>query len=183
MAGHALRWSAWENKRKTGQATLPVGHDGRFNRAELKFDQDLYCALPAKEDMKPAMVFTFELFMLRGDLSPFDRVVAWGAFPICNEHFDIVQGKCKVPMLRGPMRQNIDRFSKIQTLMHKDLDNWLANLYFEVKLLPKYKVVLRKCPENGLKMAGNGRKLPKIAENGRKWRKMTKIDLFRPKMT
>jgi len=138
MAGHALRWSAWENKKKTGQATLPVGHDGRFNRAELKFDQDLYCALPAKEDMKPAMVFTFELFMLRGDLSPFDRVVAWGAFPICNEHFDIVQGKCKVPLLRGPMRQNIDRFSKIQTLMHKDLDNWLANLYFEVKLLPKY---------------------------------------------
>lgn len=138
MAGHALRWSAWENRRKTGQATLPAGHDGMYNRAELRFDQKLYCALPAKEDMRPAMVFTFELFMLRGDLSPFDRVVAWGAFPICNEHFDIVQGKCKLPMLRGPMRQNIDRFSKIQALMHKDLDNWLANLYFDVRLLPKF---------------------------------------------
>lgn len=138
MAGHALRWSAWENRRKVGQATIPVGHDGSFKRAEIKFDQKLYAALPAKSDMRPAMVFTFELFMIKGDLSPFDRVVAWGAFPICNEHFDVVQGKCKCPMLRGPMRQNIDRFEKIQQLINKDLDNWLANLYFDIKLLPKF---------------------------------------------
>ena len=138
MAGHALRWSAWENRRKVGQASIPIGHDGSFKRPELKFDQKLYCALPAKSDMRPSMVFTFELFMIRGDLSPFDRVVAWGAYPICNEHFDVLQGKCRCPMLRGPMRQNIDRFEKIQQLINKDLDNWLANLYFDVKLLPKF---------------------------------------------
>ena len=139
MAGHALRWSAWENRRKVGQATVPVGHDGSFKRPELTFNQKLYCALPSKSDMRPAMVFTFELFMIRGELSPFDRVVAWGAYPICNENFDVIQGKCKCPMLRGPMRQNIDRFEKVQQLINKDLDNWISNLYFDVKLLPKFK--------------------------------------------
>ena len=138
MAGTALRWSAWESRRKLGQATLAVGHDGKFNRAEFKIDQSLYCALPSKSNMRPAMVFTFEVFLLRGDLSPFDRVVAWGAYPICNEHFDIVQGKCKLPLLRGPMRQNIDRFQIIQHLISRDLDNWLGNLYIDIKLLPKF---------------------------------------------
>lgn len=48
---------------------------------------------PAKPDVRPGMVLVFELFILRGSVTPTDRVVGWGSFPICDGKFNIVEGK------------------------------------------------------------------------------------------
>ena len=49
--------------------------------------------LPSKTDVRPGMVLVFELFILRGKVSPTDKVVGWGVFPICDDKFNIIEGK------------------------------------------------------------------------------------------
>ncbi len=43
--------------------------------------------------MKPSMVLLFEVWLLRGVVSPTDRVVGWGVFPVCDVGFRIIEGK------------------------------------------------------------------------------------------
>jgi hypothetical protein len=62
-----------------------------------------------------------------------DYVVGWGVFPLLNSDFQLNEGKFKVPLLFGAVQPNIDKFVKIEKEMQRDLDNWVANLYFEVE--------------------------------------------------
>ncbi|XP_078584813.1 uncharacterized protein LOC144866990 isoform X3 [Branchiostoma floridae x Branchiostoma japonicum] len=137
LGGHVMRWSNLKGQ-QWGGATLPVNHDGHFWNAELKFDQSVFTVLPPKPDVRPGMILTFELFLLRGAVVPTDRVVCWGSFPICDGQFDIIEGKYKCPFLRGDMDLRIDKHEKMEELMASDLDHWLGNLYFEVIKLPRY---------------------------------------------
>lgn len=59
----------------------------------LQVEQNLFTVLPAKASLRPGMVLMFELFLLRGSVVNTDRVVGWGAFPICDGQFEIVEGK------------------------------------------------------------------------------------------
>jgi hypothetical protein len=43
-----------------------------------------------------------------------DQVVGWGAFPMCYSNFDIVQGRLKVPIMRGEVDHHIDKYEGIQ---------------------------------------------------------------------
>ena len=43
----------------------------------------------------------------------------------------------KCPFLKGSIDVLIDKHSKIEELMAKDLENWLGNLYFEVIRMPR----------------------------------------------
>ena len=70
---------------------------------------------------------------MESETIPKDYVVGWGAFPLLNSDFDLNEGKYKVPLLFGGVKPNLDKFMHIENLMKKDLDNWLANLYFEVE--------------------------------------------------
>ncbi|XP_044914576.1 uncharacterized protein LOC101096891 [Felis catus] len=96
----------------------------------------VYRALPPKKDVKPGMAFLFELCLLRGKYTSFDWVVGWAAFPVCDNNFDVVDGKFKCPLLRGHYDQKFDSFRKMEDLMCRDLDHWLCNLYFQVIKLP-----------------------------------------------
>lgn len=60
---------------------------------KFQFDQSVFTVVPAKPDVRPGMILTFELFLLRGGVVPTDRVVGWGAFPISDSEFDIIEGK------------------------------------------------------------------------------------------
>ena len=137
LGGHPMQWSKLESKR-WGNATLPVAHTGKFFSSEMKIDQSVFTVAPAKTDLKPGMVLTYELFLLRGSQSPTDVSVAWGAFPICDANFDIISGHFKTVLLRGHMDSQIDRFERIEQLIASDLDHWLANIYFEIVRLPRY---------------------------------------------
>uniref|UniRef100_H3AIL9 Uncharacterized protein n=1 Tax=Latimeria chalumnae TaxID=7897 RepID=H3AIL9_LATCH len=137
LGGHALHWSNLKDQRRSG-TTLPVKHDGSFFNMELQFNQSVFTVLPAKTDVRPEMVFLFELFLLRGTNNHIDRVVGWGAFPVCDGALDLLEGKFKCPLLRGHQDSRIDQFRKIEELMSSDLDHWLSNLYFQIIKLPRY---------------------------------------------
>ena len=59
----------------------------------LKVDQSVFTVCPSKPDMLPGMVLIFELFILRGSVTPTDKVVGWGCFPICDADFNVIEGK------------------------------------------------------------------------------------------
>ncbi|GAB5571238.1 uncharacterized protein LOC101096891 [Prionailurus iriomotensis] len=126
----------WQQTEQLKTRTHPVRHDGNFYDLGLYFHESLYVALPPKKDVKPGMAFLFELCLLRGKYASFDWVVGWAAFPVCDNNFDVVDGKFKCPLLRGHYDQKFDSFRKMEDLMCQDLDHWLCNLYFQVIKLP-----------------------------------------------
>lgn len=64
--------------------------------------------------------------------------MAWGAFPLVNGDFEINQGKFKLPLLNGPIDFSSNKFKDIEKKYIRNVDEWLANLYIEVK---KFEVV------------------------------------------
>lgn len=40
-------------------------------------------------------------------------------------------------LMRGAIDPFMDKYSKLQEALASNLDNWLSNLYFEVRLLPR----------------------------------------------
>ncbi|XP_049510897.1 uncharacterized protein LOC125939481 [Panthera uncia] len=126
----------WQQTEQLKTRTHPVRHDGNFYDLGLYFHESLYVALPPKKDVKPGMAFLFELCLLRGKYASSDWVVGWAAFPVCDNNFDVVDGKFKCPLLRGHYDQKFDSFRKMEDLMCRDLDHWLCNLYFQVIKLP-----------------------------------------------
>ena len=75
----------------------------------------------------------FKLVLLQSDLVPRDYVVGWGIFPLNNSDFGLNEGRFKVPLLFGNVDPRIDKFDKVELSMMKDLDSWVANLYFEIE--------------------------------------------------
>eukprot|EP01135_Chromosphaera_perkinsii_P003239 Nk52_evm14s239 gene=Nk52_evmTU14s239 len=137
IGGHVMRWSRLKGQ-EWGGATLPFSHSGEYHNVDLKINQSVFTVCPSKPAIKPGMVMVFELFILRGRAYPVDQVVGWGVFPMADAAFDIVQGKFKVPLLRGEIDDSIDKHSDLENVVSSDLDVWLCNLYFEVIRLPRY---------------------------------------------
>ncbi|XP_058687092.1 uncharacterized protein LOC131575522 [Poecile atricapillus] len=101
--------------------------------------------LPHRKAVKPGMVLLFELFLLRGTYIWTDLEVGWGAFPLCDNNFNALEGKFKCPFLRGHYDSKIDRFKKIENFISQDLDHWLCNLYFQIIKLPQDSDKRNKC--------------------------------------
>lgn len=59
--------------------------------------------------------------------------MGWGAFPIVNGDFQINEGKFKVPMINGPIDYQTDAFKNIESKFRRNVDEWLCNLYIDVK--------------------------------------------------
>ena len=55
----------------------------------------------------------------------------------CVRMCDFISYRYKCPFLKGSIDVLIDKHSKIEELMAKDLENWLGNLYFEVIRMPR----------------------------------------------
>jgi len=137
LGGHVMKWSNLKGQ-QWGGSTLPINHEGEFFNIELKIDQSVFAVCPSRPDMKAGMILLFELLILRGSVTPTDKVVGWGCFPICDGNFNIADGRHKIPMLRGSMDSSISKFTTIEKLITSDIDHWLCNLYFEIVKLPKY---------------------------------------------
>ncbi|XP_032847826.1 uncharacterized protein LOC104362639 [Tyto alba] len=136
LGGGLLEWPKLKEQPQA-RTTLPVSHNGNFYNTEIYFGQSIQTVLPPRKAMKPGMVLLFELFLLRGTYTWIDREVGWGAFPLCDNNFNALEGKFKCPFLRGHYDSKVDRFKKIENFISQDLDNWLCNLYFQVIKLPQ----------------------------------------------
>nr|XP_037861652.1 uncharacterized protein LOC103222193 [Chlorocebus sabaeus] len=133
LGGCVLQWRQTEQLKTR---TRPVRHNGNFYDVGLYFHENLYVVLPQKKNVSPGMAFLFELFLLRGTYACLDRAVGWAVFPLCDNNFNIVEGKFKCPLLRRHYDQKLSNFRKIEDLICLDLDHWLCNLYFQVIKLP-----------------------------------------------
>uniref|UniRef100_A0A8B9QBT3 Orofacial cleft 1 candidate gene 1 protein n=1 Tax=Apteryx owenii TaxID=8824 RepID=A0A8B9QBT3_APTOW len=131
LGGGLLQWPRLKEQ-PWARTTLPVSHDGNFYNTEIYFGQSIQTVLPPKKAMNPGMVLLFELFLLRGTWACIDREVGWGAFPLCDNNFNALEGKFKCPFLRGHYNSKVDRFKKIENFISLDLDHWLCNLYFQI---------------------------------------------------
>ena len=78
-------------------------------------------------------MLVLELLQLAGPTSPFDRVVGWATLPLCDAGMGVVQGRFKLPMLRGEHSPATAQFGDIEATLRSDLGHWLCNVYFEVK--------------------------------------------------
>ncbi|XP_063309131.1 uncharacterized protein LOC134609385 [Pelobates fuscus] len=130
LGGHALHWSKVQNQ-QWSETTLPVYHNGRFYDVEITVNQSVHTLLPTEKKIKSGMTLLVELFLLHGKEIYIDRAVGWGVFPLCDNNFNLIEGKFKCPILRGHNDSRIDRFNKIEELIMTDIDHWLCNLYFQ----------------------------------------------------
>lgn len=107
-------------------------HDGSHRSFEVSFEseQKITLLLPAKYNMKPHYVYSFEMIKLSGE--NVGTCVCWGVFPIETPEFKVIDGACKTPLIRGWMDSNVDQYHKIQGLCCESLDNWMGNLYFKI---------------------------------------------------
>lgn len=95
---------------------------------ELEFENKVYFMIPHDHIIEPSYIIMFELILLDEKLSSTsDRVVAWGAYPLVN------RGKFKVPLIRGKYNPNVDKFKDIEGRYMKNIDEWVCNLYFELR--------------------------------------------------
>eukprot|EP01060_Flectonema_neradi_P034348 TRINITY_DN6001_c0_g1_i1.p1 TRINITY_DN6001_c0_g1~~TRINITY_DN6001_c0_g1_i1.p1 ORF type:complete len:1206 (+),score=206.63 TRINITY_DN6001_c0_g1_i1:57-3620(+) len=124
--------------------TTPATHGGTYSDVDLVLDTSVFTFFPPKKQIKPYATLVFELVRLPepGDTDP-PETVGWGAFPVINGKFSVVKGKFKTPLLRGAINNNVCHYTKINDILMSDMENWLANLYFEVVPHP------RECEELG----------------------------------
>eukprot|EP00466_Bigelowiella_natans_P011148 jgi/Bigna1/132517/aug1.18_g7225 len=59
--------------------------------------------------------------------------MGWGVFPLCTEHIKIATGRFKVPLLRGAVDRTVTKYQDVEDTIKDDIDNWLCNLYFDVR--------------------------------------------------
>ncbi|KAF4127758.1 hypothetical protein GN958_ATG22989 [Phytophthora infestans] len=152
--------------------TRPFHHRGRFYNTEVVVNQDMFVVCPPEVELRPGNTLVFELFMLSQTTSaayaganavsrPWrrrgggqfmdhamamqtDHVVAWGALPLSTPEFQVVQGKFKLPLLRGEMDHTMDKYKDMEKMYQTDLSSWLCNFYIQVYHLPKPPAVLQR---------------------------------------
>ena len=93
----------------------------------------LYYMLPPSSSLAPSNVIIFEIVYLSSKDTANDIVVGWGAFPIVNGEFAINAGKFKVPILYGGVDFDTNKFKDIEQKYKRNIDEWLCNLYIQVK--------------------------------------------------
>lgn len=98
----------------------------------------LYYMLPPSMSLLPSNVIIFELVYLSSKNSLKDVVVGWGAFPIVNGEFQINTGKFKLPLLYGSVDWSTNKFKDIEKKYMRNIDEWLCNLYIQVKKVELY---------------------------------------------
>jgi len=140
LGGNPIQWSKLGFQgmgHRRPQATRPVKHKGRFFDTTIQVDQSVFCLCPSRKAIRPSNVLVLELFYLAGKDNPKDQIVGWGALPMCNPRFRIVQGRYKIPLLKVEPTPLIDKFQQIEGLYTSELTNWLCNLYVDIRHLSK----------------------------------------------
>lgn len=116
------------------QYTKLVQFEGEHHSNELDFEgYKMYFIAPPNLYLEPSNVIIFELIWLSSQTSQNDYVMAWGAFPLVNGDFEINQGKFKLPLMNGEIDFTSNKFKDIEQKYIRNIDEWLANIYIEVK--------------------------------------------------
>jgi hypothetical protein len=140
LGGRPLSWSVagtYGIGKDRPATTKPFRHYGRFFDRVLKVEGSAFALCPPSALLKPGNVFIIELFRLASRRNPVNSVVGWAALPMCTPYFSVVEGKFKLPILRGEHSPAVQHYKAIEETIGNDLNSWLCNIYVEVKHLPK----------------------------------------------
>lgn len=141
LGGRPLIWSvsgAYGISKDRPATTRPFKHHGRFFDRLLKVEDSTFALCPPTERLKPGNVFIIELFQLATRRNPVNRIVGWAALPMCTPQFSVVEGRFKLPILRGEHTPSVQHYRTIEHIIGDDLNSWLCNIYIEIKHLPKF---------------------------------------------
>ena len=109
-------------------------NDPENREQELNFQaHQIYFVLPPDLELQPSNVIIFELVYLSNESSSHDTIMGWGCYPIVNGEFQINEGKFKIPLIRGSCNYSCDSFKNIEEIYRRNVDEWLANLYVEIR--------------------------------------------------
>ena len=136
LGGKPMKWTKAKDM-EIKPATEPVVHKGRFYDIDMTFNQNIFIIAPSETKIEPSMSIVFELYRLADQKIPIDRCVGWGVMPLCDAELRVAHGKFKLPLLCGPIDRRLDRYAILADWYQEDLNRWLANLYFEIKHLPR----------------------------------------------
>ena len=95
----------------------------------LTWDESLHLLAPSEHDLHPSMLLIFELL----SHTTRDEIIGTAIFPLCNSALDYSQGQFKTPILRGILHRRVHQFSEMERLYSANVDDWLCNLYFEIR--------------------------------------------------
>ena len=141
--------------------TPVVRHDGRPKSYSIDFAENahIFTFFPSQNEIKPYNALVFELVKLPPKALLSDaldanavnaanglstnaqrrpQVVGWGVMPIVDSKFNLINGKFRFPMLRGPYTPKFGHYKTVQDAILDDLENWLGNVYIDVNPEPRY---------------------------------------------
>nr|CCA16651.1 PREDICTED: hypothetical protein [Albugo laibachii Nc14] len=145
LGGEPLEWSliagrkhTFDNERELPHFTKAIYHRKTI---DLRIHQRVFLHYPAECDVTPLHVIVFELVSLSSTQHPSflvkEEVVGWGAIPISCGPCEILTGKFKIPLLRGPVDRTVKTFEGMERLCTRDLSCWLGNFYFELEMMTR----------------------------------------------
>lgn len=172
VSGQTLRFSTGEHNLDCCAALPPLRHMAKSSEVDRFINHSVDMLCPAADILQTHAVLLFELWQLKvGRYDPVDKVVGWGVWPLVNKDCLVVEGKFKVPLMRGEVNRRLDTYEAIAHTFQDDLTYWLGNLYFEV--YHNRKQHAPSAPEQGIALSigdnatGDGLRLEKTVEDYR----------------
>ena len=135
IGGRTIRFSTGRSNRDCNAALPPLRYAAKSSLIDFFIDRHVDLLCPASILLRTHACLVFELWQLKvGKYDPTDKVVGWGVWPLVNKDFTVVEGKFKIPMLKGPVDQGVDTFREYTQASKENLSRWLCNCYFEINL-------------------------------------------------
>lgn len=97
---------------------------------EWKINKSIYTLTAPKYNQKLSNCFILELYNLK-ELGPI--VVGWTVLPMINGYVELIEGKFKLPLLKGKKDESIYSYELFEYYFTASIENWLGNIYIEVK--------------------------------------------------
>ena len=95
IGGNPMEYGQGKSK-KWRRITNPKTHSGEYYLNNLRFEKSLLIVGPPRAEVRPSMVYLFELFLLKSKEYAHDQVLGWGVFPLIDSEFELNKGKFKV---------------------------------------------------------------------------------------
>jgi hypothetical protein len=135
VGGQTLRFSTGDCNIDCSAALPPMRYVAKANEPDRFINRSMNLLCPARAVLQTHVCLLIELWQLKvGKFDPNDKVVGWGIWPLVNKDFMVVEGKFKVPLIKGPYDKSIDTYRSITRNLQYNLEYWLCNVYFEIKL-------------------------------------------------
>jgi len=146
LGGRPLSWSGIGSN---GISNIRPGitkecyHGGRFYDRVLRVEDSCYALCPPRPLLQPNFIYILELYQIasndnnsnNGSSYSMDRIEGWTAIPMTYESMSLVEGKMKLPLLKGEHTSDIQHFKHMEKTIADDLSNWLCNIYIEIRLM------------------------------------------------